>query len=146
MATSLLALLGQTQVYRQATPMAGSRQYKNIGHTHGRIKAVQEHRPHPWQTVLDLCCTGKNVEKFCFSPKFFVFLRSLYCHFEKIFLLKFAKLSFWEKIIKFWRKALWIYLTCNLVYENLIRDFNETWWYICLEKRSKKFAKNPILV
>jgi len=47
------------------------------GHTHGRIKAVQEHRPHPWQTVLDLCCTGKNVEKFCFSPKFFVFLENV---------------------------------------------------------------------
>jgi hypothetical protein len=35
-------------------------------------------------------CTWKNVEKFCFSPKFFVFLRSLYCHFDKnpIFLRK----------------------------------------------------------
>ena len=26
--------------------------------------------------VLIGCCTGKNVEKFCFSPKFFVFLRN----------------------------------------------------------------------
>ena len=36
-----------------------------------------------------------NLEKFCFSPKFFVFLRSLYCHFEKnpIFL---EKVSFYS--------------------------------------------------
>ena len=34
-------------------------------------------------TTYTMSHTGKNVEKFCFSPKFFVFLRSLYCHFEK---------------------------------------------------------------
>ena len=70
------------------------------------------------------------MEKFCFSPKFFVFLRSLYCHFEKnpIFL---RKMSFREKSYFFRKRqyfllifpvctqlTLWVILIYILLYNN----------------------------
>ena len=83
---------------------------------------------HSWD---DECLLKQDVEKFCCYKIFIVFLRSLYCHFEKnpIFL---RKMSFREKSYFFFRKrqdflpifpvctqlTLWVILIYILLYNN----------------------------